>query len=86
MVLSLLLGCAISTQGVVRNEDARTRLLTAEGRDHRLTLGVESEPVRYLEDCTVQIDGRRALGGVIVTDWSVITAADGSAPYVGVLR
>lgn len=60
--------------------------MEADGGALRLRLDPASAPLARLEDCTVEVQGPRVARQVLVRDWTVITAADGSAPFVGVLR
>lgn len=77
----MLLGCAAHVQGVVVDDV----VIDAEGRNWRLD-GPDAGLIRQLDDCTVDLDGRRVGRRVVVSDWSVLAAADGSAPYLGRLR
>lgn len=81
MVGLILLGCAAHIQGVVVEDAVRD----AEGTDWRVD-GLDAQLIRQLDECTVSIDGRRVGKRVVVEDWSVLAAADGSAPYLGLAR
>lgn len=87
-VLALLLasapGCAATLRGLVSAEDrGGATLRTPEGGTWRLRLGEGSWPLRSLDGCTVQVEGRRVLGSVVAQGWQVLDAGDGSVPYVG---
>lgn len=92
--LGLLLACAARVQvvGVLASGEAdpaggaRPVLTQESGAQLRLVLDAESAPLRHLEACTVQVEGPRLGHRVLVRDWSVLAAADGSAPYVGTLE
>lgn len=84
----ILLGCAARAVvvGVVNNDAPRPELVQADGRTLRLVLDANSQPLSYLEDCTVQVEGPQLGRRVVVRDWTVLSAADGSAPFVGTLE
>lgn len=88
MLLALLLGCALHQQraGLVRPEDGRVWLDAYQGGQTPLILGPESEPLRYLEGCVVEVSGPRTPAGLVVEDWHVRDAGDGSGGFVGLLR
>jgi hypothetical protein len=84
-----LLGCAFHTvrTGLVLPVDAGTvRLVTGDGATVTLQLDAESAPLRYLHDVVVSVDGVRVGRRLLVRDWHVIDAGDGSNGYVGRLR
>ena len=82
----LALGCAtVQTQGVLEIQ-AEQALLHSDERDYRLLLQDEMFALNAMDDCTVQIDGVRRGRKLVVQDYQVIAAQDGSAPFVGVLR
>lgn len=85
----LLLACALHaarTGLVLAPEDGVVRLLEPDGRRTVLRLDAESAPLRYLHDVVVEVDGVRLGGGLVVRDWQVIDAGDGSNGYVGRLQ
>lgn len=51
-----------------------------------LHLGDEGEPIRYLQDCVVEVEGPRLGRGLWVRDWFVRDTGEGSAGFVGMLR
>ena len=61
-------------------------LETPQGRMRRLVLDEDVRAVRSLAGCTVSLTGARFGPFVVVRDWRVTDAGDGSAPYVGPLR
>jgi hypothetical protein len=84
-----LVSCVASHRGLIelRGEAAAGVVLcTPEGRHITLRSAEEMGLLRALEGCTVEVTGPRAGGSLLVQDWSVVEAGDGSAPYVGVLR
>lgn len=87
LLLLALAGCAGRVTGVVQIESGGgVKLVEAEGDSLRLRLDESSEPLRRLEDCTVELRGPRLAGQLVVRDWSIVAAADGSAPYWGRLH
>lgn len=81
-------GCAFRT-GVVGLLDTRSSspvLETSEGRRYRLVLTEGTTPLRHLEGCQVRVEGPRLACFLFADDWRVLTASDGSEPFVGVLR
>lgn len=83
MVGLTLLACMATHQGVLRDDG---RLQAANGTSYRLTLAPQDQVVRQLTDLTLEVDGRQFGRRLTVSDWSVLAAQDGSAPYVGPLR
>ncbi len=90
-------GCTASHKGLVELEAAAravpgtagpgtVRLRTPEGRSFALRSPDEIEILRALSGCTIQVSGAAMFGSLVVQDWTVIEAGDGSAPYVGTLR
>ncbi|MSP54274.1 MAG: hypothetical protein EXR69_01505 [Myxococcales bacterium] len=61
-------------------------LRTATGVATRLSTPGEAAPLRYLNDCVVEVDGWLLFGALQVRDWRVLDAGDGSGNYVGVVR
>ncbi len=86
MVLSLMLACVHSVHGVLVPEEGRLRLYRNEGHPLTVVTGESSQELLYLYDCTVQLEGRQLGRRLTVEEWRVLAAADGSAPFVGVLR
>ncbi len=81
-----LTGCVAPIRGVVQPAGASVAVVDLQGQRYRLVLGDAGQPLRYLDGCVVDVDGPLIGRRVVVRDWTVITAADGSAPYVGRLR
>jgi hypothetical protein len=92
LLLVAATGCAASLRGLVAVEPAdplgrpAVALWTPEGDSWRLRLTEESWPLRSLDGCSVQLEGRRWLGQFLVGGWQVLDAGDGSAPFVGRVR
>lgn len=82
MVGLTLLACVASKQGVLRDDG---RLQTHKGASYRLVLTPEDQLVKQLTDLTLQVEGRQLGRRIAVTDWRVLAAQDGSAPYLGPL-
>jgi hypothetical protein len=85
MVLSLLLACMQSVNGVVVDEEEKLRLYQGLGPPLTLVPGDDNPEVAYLQDCTVELEGRMLGRRFLVDEWQVLAAADGSAPFVGVV-
>ncbi len=86
--LALNLGCAWRgpVSGVVQEAEVGMVLRGFDGESYPLILDHNAAPLAYLEGCTVRLEGSRMWGTLRVRDWQVTAAADGSAPFVGVLR
>ena len=85
MVL-ILVGCLQSVNGVLVDEEEKTRLYRAEGPPLNLVLDDHSALLEHLHDCTVELDGLKLGRRYRVDDWRVLAAGDGSAPFIGVIR
>lgn len=64
----------------------RPILRASTGEETRLSTPADAAPVRYLNGCVIEVDGRLIFGSLHVQDWRVLDAGDGSGNYVGVLR
>lgn len=86
--LALLLSsaCTGPVRGVIQPVGTAVAVVDLQGGKHRLALGDIGQPLRYLDGCVVEVEGPQLGRRVLVRDWSVITAEDGSAPYVGRLK
>ncbi len=73
-------------RGMVTSQGPSTEIVDLAGKKYRLLLGDEGQPLRYLDGCVVDVEGHLLGRRVVVREWSVITASDGSAPFVGRLR
>ena len=82
----LTVACVAPVRGVVQGGGRGTAVVDLEGQRYGLILGDAGQPLRYLDGCVVDVEGPLIGRRLIVKDWSVITAADGSAPFVGRLR
>ncbi len=82
----LTTGCVAPIRGVVQPSGASVAVVDLEGHRYKLVLGDVGQPLRYLDGCVVDVEGPQLGRRVVVKDWTVITAHDGSAPYVGRLR
>lgn len=87
-VLLLLAGCALHAHvtGLVLPDTDPVELRAPQGKEYHLRLDAESDPIRYLHDCIVVVEGPRVGGKVLVRDWYVQDAGDGSGGFVGILR
>jgi hypothetical protein len=83
--LIALLACAAKVQGVVGVQGPRVALTEPDGTSWHLVYSPEDGELRRLEDCTLEVQGRRLGQRVTVEDWKVLASAQGSTPYVGVL-
>ncbi len=88
MLLALLLACALHTRpvGLVERDGRRLLLARADAPALRLSLTEGARPVDHLDGCTVELEGTRIGRRLVVRDWRVLDAGDGSAPYVGRLE
>jgi len=88
MLLALLTsGCAARTSavGLLQIDEGAPVLLRDAEMDLKLRPGKRSEAIPYLGGCTVDVSGPQLGRTVWVRDWSVVTAYDGSEPFVGVV-
>ena len=88
MLVSLLLGCALhaTRAGLVEPVKNTVFIRTYEGARIRLVLDEASAPIRYLDHVVVKVEGPRLGAGLVVEDWWVQDAGDGSGGFVGGLR
>ena len=85
MVLALLAGCSVHTSrtGLIDASDQYVELVESTGRTCQLVTSAGSEELHYLSGCVVEVSGRRLGNRLLVQDWHVTDAGDGSQPYVG---
>jgi hypothetical protein len=83
-----LLGCAVHAErsGLVSAPGDQVVLTTLEGRTLVLVVEGDGAWLRGCEGCEVTVTGPRWMGRIWVRDYDVRKAADGSAPFVGMLR
>ena len=86
MLLLALIACSAHTRAVGMVADDPPGIETADGRRYRLTLNEDGAPLRYLHDCIVVVEGPRFGRRLLVKDWHVQDAGDGSGGFVGMLR
>lgn len=88
MLLGPLFACAFhaSRVGLVEVEGPRVDLVAYDGRRQPLVLEGDHAVVRGLVGCTVEVTGTLTPLGVVVRDWKVKDAGDGSGGFVGTLR
>jgi len=92
LALSLISGCVATHRGLVAlesgvgGEPAGPRLETLDGRSFALRSTEQMELLRSLGGCTVEVEGPVMARSILVQQWSVLDAGDGSVPYVGLLR
>ena len=84
-------GCSGVHRGMVEVQEASIGkpdpwLVMPDGRRLRLRLDQDGEPIRALGGCMIEAEGRVVARSMLVEDWQVTDAGDGSAPYVGLLR
>lgn len=85
MLLALMFGCALSAHrtGLVERQDAGLLLRESTGRSARLVASGDAAPLNQLDGCIVEVRGPRLGRRLLVHDWSVLDAGDGSAPFIG---
>lgn len=71
--------------GLVAIEGGEATLLRDDASDLMLRGGARAAAVPYLGGCTVDVSGPQLGRRLWVRDWTVVTAYDGSAPYIGTL-
>ena len=88
MWTSLLFGCALRSTvvGLVEPVGNVTFVVSYNGTRTPVVLSAESAPLRRLDGCVVEVAGLRAPAGLIVQDWFVRDAGDGSGGFVGTLQ
>ena len=88
MWLGLLLSCAfhVRQSGLVDPDGASVYLRGYSGGRIPLVLDEDSAPVRFLQGCVVEVEGTRTPAGLVVSNWSVKDAGDGSSGFVGTLH
>lgn len=87
MLLLLALGCALKAPhtGLLQADEGQLTLVENDGREFRVVAQEHAAPLHHLEGCTVRIEATRVGRRLVVQDWTVLDAGDGSAPFVGVL-
>ncbi len=86
--LCTLVGCTASSRyiGLVDASNPRAvQLVESSGRTYRLAVGDDAALFEGFGGCSVLVEGPRRLRTVLVRDWAVTDAGDGSAPFIGVL-
>jgi len=88
VIVWLLLGCSLkgNVTGLVRTSDEVTVLDAVDGSTVELALVGDSRLIEDLEGHSVNVIGPRIGKTLRVREWSIVTGADGSTPYWGVLR
>lgn len=87
VVAIFISGCTVYHQGQLLGEDGRRcRLYVQDGRELRLVTGPESAGLMYLAGSTVEVWGRKVVGGVVVSDWKVASGPHGMTTWVGTLE
>ncbi len=88
MLVALLVACALHAErsGMVRPEGERVWLDAYQGGRTGLILGEVGAPIRFLDGCVVEVVGVLTPAGLVVEDWHVRDAGDGSGGFVGLLR
>jgi hypothetical protein len=87
-MLWIFLACAphLVTTGLIRVEPASVELDTMRGQHWQLVLQPDSEALRRLQDCTVEVTGSRLGSRVYVHDWRVLDSKMGGGAFVGTVR
>jgi hypothetical protein len=82
-------GCATTARyrGLVDASDERgVRLVESSGQTWKLATGEDAPLFADLGGCRVMVEGPRRGRSLLVRDWVVTDAGDGSAPYIGTLN
>ncbi len=88
-MLLTLLACSFHvarTGLVLAPVEGVVELLEPGGVHTRLTLDADSQALLYLHDVVVEVNGARIGARMVVRDWQVVDAGDGSSGYVGRLK
>ena len=86
VLLAFVAGCAVHTQGLVKLDGDRVRLVEPTGRTRTLVLEGDAQPLAYLEDHIITVDGKAGPAGLKVADWSVGNGLHGLTTFVGRLE
>ncbi|MSQ03612.1 MAG: hypothetical protein EXR71_17300 [Myxococcales bacterium] len=88
MLLTLFIACALHVEraGMVTPHPGGVWLDGYQGGRVALVLTEASAPIRYLDGCVVEVRGMQTPAGLVVEDWLVKDAGDGSGGFVGTLR
>lgn len=85
-VMATLVGCTASTRyiGLVDSTNPHApQLVETSGRTYRLAVGEDAPLFAGFGGCSVLVEGPRRMRTVLVRDWAVTDAGDGSAPFIG---
>jgi hypothetical protein len=87
LILALLLACAatVTRVGLISTVGGLV-LLGADGARYPLSATGDAAPLAALQGISVEVTGPRLAGTLVVRDWRVLDAGDGSAGVVGTLR
>ncbi len=88
MLLLGMFACALHAvhTGLIAVEGSRAVSTSYNGQKMPLILEGEHALILGLDGCVVQVEGVRTPAGIIVQDWSVKDAGDGTGGFVGELR
>ena len=88
MSLLFVFACAfhVERSGLVQPEAGAVWLAGYQGGRVALLLDADSAPIRYLNGCVVEVSGVRTPAGIVVEDWHVEDAGDGSGGFGGTLQ
>ena len=88
MWFAVLIACTLraTVVGLVEPADFGTFVVSYSGTRTLVVLNATSAPLRRLEGCVVEVSGVRTPAGILVQDWFVRDAGDGSGGFVGILR
>lgn len=88
MLLAFALACAfhVDRSGLVSAEEGTVWLGGYQGGRVSLLLDSESAPIRHLVGCVIEVTGLGTPAGIVVSDWHVTDAGDGSSGFVGLLK
>lgn len=80
---SLAAGCAVHRVGLLDAADGPTALRSLEGEEERLLLLGDALMLRDLDNYMVEIDGRKGLGRIEVTNWRILEGPHSLPVWVG---
>lgn len=86
MLLFFLMSCAIkSYHGLLTLENNTPTIVDIEGQRYALHLGEDASFFSKLDGVVMRVEGPALMRHIMVQDWTVMDAGDGSAPFIGIL-
>ena len=85
---SIIYGCSMKEQGkgLLTVQERKITLTKLDGQEYNIVAGADSLYLINLSGCIVSITGARLFNSLFVSDWVVLDAGSGSAPFLGLLR